>query len=225
MAPPLLKFTCPNCQYEAKDLPLRFASPMGDLERHLVSCPSCQSLDVLLVRDVEAGCEAHRRPFLVHTDEDSVPCPRCGRTMIVEEIPTKSAAEYMADAGGFLDMRVPGALEVFMFEQDVMYAEIEAEERALRARLEAYRSVPKEQSDRTREAEALPPAPEAVRAFVRRIIEEDGDLTMGLVHAMLDRVRLPAPERLQLVIEDARDEWFGERGLPVPEMRDVSEPK
>jgi hypothetical protein len=226
MPPPLLTFTCPSCHYEAKDLPLRFASPSaGGFDPRLVSCPACEALDVLNVPDVEAGCSEHHRPFVVHADEAAVPCPRCGSTMAVREIPTKTAAEYIAEAGGRLDMRVPGAADVWLFEQDLMWAQVEAESHARRMRLEAYRSVPREVSKRAREAEALSPTPEAVRHLVRRVIEADGDLTMGLVHAMLETVRLPASARLQEVIEDARDEWFQERGLPVPEMRPVREPE
>lgn len=74
----LASYECAACGYRTKELTLGPGPDRATFDPTLVSCPSCKTLRVVDARAVPAGCAAHRKPFVVHEDEQHPPCPRCG---------------------------------------------------------------------------------------------------------------------------------------------------
>ena len=77
----MAKFECGGCQYETKELLLGPAPYPDEFDPRLVSCASCKTLRVVDVRAAARGCGRHKTAFVIHDDEENVPCPRCGTKM------------------------------------------------------------------------------------------------------------------------------------------------
>ena len=76
----IAKFECGACAYQTKELLLGLAPYPAEFDPRLVSCSSCKTLRV-----VARGCGRHKKAFVIHDDEENVPCPRCGTALVREE--------------------------------------------------------------------------------------------------------------------------------------------
>lgn len=74
----IAKYHCAICRYASREL---CVGEGEECARRLVSCPRCKVLREVDAKDVAAGCKRHRVPFVVHRNEMTPPCPRCGATL------------------------------------------------------------------------------------------------------------------------------------------------
>ena len=78
----MAKFECGGCGYETKELALGPAPYPAEFDPRLVSCASCKTLRFVDVRAAARGCGRHKKAFVIHDDEENVPCPRCGTALV-----------------------------------------------------------------------------------------------------------------------------------------------
>ena len=76
----MAKFECDGCGYKTKELLLGPAPYPAEFDPRLASCASCKTLRVVDARAATRGCGRHKKAFVIHDDEENVPCPRCGAT-------------------------------------------------------------------------------------------------------------------------------------------------